>query len=233
MAKQTTKIKNLHEKCKLSLFVRPSKLKKGKMQEFFNSIPPVTKYLGAIIIGVALIVSVKLVDPGTIVFDPDLAFGKFQIWRFFTGLFFMGKISFNLILSIFFDLMMLRNLELAKFPTRHSQLVFVIILMGIINLTLSGIFGSYSCAHSLMGALMYFFGKMMPEARVYVMMFPVPAQWAPFINIIMAVAGGQHPIVSIIGILTGHIVFYLLYVLPVITDTPIFKTPRILVRYLD
>jgi hypothetical protein len=67
----------------------------------------------------------------------------------------------------------------------------------------------------------------------FLMIFPLPAQWVPFALMIMQYLSGGSILGSLIGIASGHIVFYLLYILPVIIGREVLKTPAFLSRWLD
>ena len=65
------------------------------------------------------------------------------------------------------------------------------------------------------------------------MIIPIPVAYLPFVGIVFAVIQNASIIPNVIGILSGHIVFYILFILPVEMGRPFLKCPKFLVDWLD
>lgn len=204
------------------------------MQEAFESIPPFTRIYGIIVIGLGLIVSLKLIHPIYLVYSFDLVFGRGEIWRLFTSIFFIGQLDFNFLLYIITSFMFIAGLERSHFSERTSNLVFIFILNSIFSLLLSTLFTSFSVGSSVLHSLEFIYAKLFPDQMVNLfMIIPVRVAYLPFVHLLLAVLQGGSMIPALIGIISGHLTFYLLFILPVEINRPILKCPECLVDWID
>lgn len=194
---------------------------------------PITFIWGAGVIVVEVLYTLSILPVYYIVYEPSLTFKKFQLWRLLTGILFYGKVNINTIISFAFNFRFIYSTETGIYNNRKSNFLFIIILCSILIYILSGMLHSFFLADSLTTAVLFICSKLIQGNAVIYGLIPVPIAWLPFINIIITVASGGGFLQIVIGIIAGHTVFFLLYVFPVITKTPILKAPRILQRYLD
>jgi Derlin-2/3 len=200
--------------------------------EFFNSIPPFTKYWGILILAFSLLTTLA-VPPALLVFDPSAVLHG-EIWRLFTSPFVLGRLDFQLIIQMFLPLSLIRTFEQSQYPNRLSVLVFMFIFMSIITFILSGIFDSGAIGSSLLTGFTWVCSRHYGNQVVQLfMILPVPLKWLPLVDLLMSFLQGGSLRHGIIGIVAGHTVFFLFYVLPVVLDRPILQTPPILSRLLD
>ena len=204
------------------------------MQDFLQTIPHFTLFYGCAVLGLGLIVTLRLVDPSFFIYDPELVFKRGEIWRLFTAPFYFGCLDFNLVFYIVASLSLIMSLETTHFNKRLSNFVFIFILNAITATILSTIFVSYALGKSVLVTMEYLFSKILSQNVVRLfMIIPIPAQYLPFVYIFLEVSQGQSIIPTIIGIVSGHIVFYTLFILPVEIGRPVLKCPQILVDLLD
>jgi hypothetical protein len=113
-------------------------------------------------------------------------------------------------------------------------MAFLFIMNAFFVLLLSTAVGSYHAARAMLSAFEYLYSKLFSEGVVQIfMILPVPVIYLPFVQIAIDMISKQSPIPNIVGIVAGHTVFYLLYILPILIKKPIFKTPAFLVQWLD
>jgi Derlin-2/3 len=201
--------------------------------EFINSIPPFTRAWGVAIIAIGILVTLNVVSPYVLVFDPQRVLHG-EVWRIVTSLFFVGRLDLNLFLHVVMSLYFVVPFEQKFYAQRLSAITFIFILTAVLVLALSGGMGSFSTASSMLMAFTYLCAKHLGDMEVRVFfLLPVPMRWLPFVNIGIAYLQAQSILPSVIGIIAGHTVFFLLYILPVALGRPILQTPPILVRLLD
>jgi Derlin-2/3 len=201
--------------------------------EFLASIPRFTKYWGIAILAVSLSVTIGVVSPYFLVFAPYLVF-RGEIWRLITAPFFLGKLDLQLIFQLFLPFSLIRSFEQNMYPNRLSALVFIFILNAIFVFILSGLFGSLSVGSSMLTALTWVCVKHAGNQVVqFFMIIPLPIKWLPIADLLLGYLQGQSFVPGVIGIIAGHTVFFLLYILPVELGRPLLQTPPILSRLLD
>lgn len=202
--------------------------------EALQSIPPFTRVYGIIVIAISLTATLQLINPIYLIYIPSLVFKKGEIWRLFTAPFFLGKLDFNFIVYMLTSFMFVSSLEANHFQKRTSNLVFIFILNVILVLIISSILISFSIGRSVLISIEYLYSKLFSQGVVRLfMIIPVPAAYLPFVNIVFAVLQGGSIIPDVIGIISGHIVFYTLFILPVEMNKPFLKCPKFLVDWLD
>lgn len=203
------------------------------MENFFQNIPKFTRTYLVVVTGISLLVSFGVLDPYLCLFNPYLTFRKLQLWRLLLSPFFLGKLDIDMIFRIFSCYGFFRKLEEQHFQNRLSTLVFVFISISFFTFLFSGLLGSLSVGSSCYTGMIYFYSKIFSEEMIRFIVIPMNIQYYPFACAILNLILGGSMIPVFIGILSGHIVFYLFYILPVLTKKPIFKTPNFLVRILD
>jgi Derlin-2/3 len=198
--------------------------------EMLNQIPPFTRVWGIGILVASLLVAFHVVSAMDLVFYAPFVL-RGQVWRLFTSAFFMGDLQINLIIQVFFSLMFIKNLEQQLYSRRLSAMIFIGILLLIIIQILSSLLTSLSICDSLLHAFAFIYSKLFTGANVnFLMIFTIPIQYYPFLQLLMPLLMGGSIIPGLIGIVAGHLVFYLLFVLPLLIQRPILRTPRALVR---
>ncbi|KAH0788041.1 Derlin-1 [Histomonas meleagridis] len=201
--------------------------------ENLANIPIFTKIYGIVVLSFGLLVSLKVVNPLYLIFLPQAIF-QGQIWRIFTAPFFLGKLDMNLIMRILSSFMMVKKLEEQHFSHRLSNLIFIFILLCILTMSLSAIFGSFFVGSSVLSGLIYIYSKLYSNTMVNLMMvIPINVQWLPFTSLLIDLLNNMSMLPDLIGLASGHIIFYLLFVLPVLIKRPLLKTPTFLSRLLD
>ena len=201
--------------------------------EIVNQIPPFTRFWAGGILLCALFITAGVLDPFSIFFSPKQILAG-QVWRIFTSLFFLGELKVSLLINVVMAFTSIKTLEESQYTNRLGTLVFTFILVAFFVQVLSGILGSYSICRSMMQAFGYIFSKMFPSQRIVLMMiFPIEVRYLPFAYLVIDLLNKHSIIPALIGIVSGHIVFFLLFLLPIILRRPILKTPAILVRLFD
>jgi hypothetical protein len=204
------------------------------MEGLLNDIPPFTKYWGAGLLLSGLLITTSIVHGSDLVFVPSLVFQRGEIWRIFTAPFFVGKLDLGLIIHAFFPLMLIRHFENRLYQNRLSLLIFMFILMAVFVLPLSSLFRSYMTGTSMLLAFEWVYSKMFSSGMVHFLMFiPLRLQWLPFAEMVIMLLQGGSIAPGVVGMIAGHTVFFLMYILPLEIGRPVLKTPRILARWLD
>ena len=202
--------------------------------EIIKQIPPFTRFFVG---GVLIIATLSSFPPSNslyFIFSIDDIFHRFQIWRIFTGVFFMSTLSLSLFISLLIEGKILADLENLFFKKRLSNLVFIFILAWILSIVMCIWFKQFDLSECIYASLLYLFSKVMPDIQVVVMfVIPMRVAYLPFVRIILHILSSTNPIPTLIGSFVGHIIFFFLFLLPVQIKRPIFKSPNFLVTMFD
>jgi hypothetical protein len=202
--------------------------------EMFQAIPPFTKVWAGAILLLGLLASTDVVNPVFLIWSFERVVKYRELWRILTGPFFLGKLDLQLVINMFWSFNFIKNMEQRMFSQRLATLVFIFVLVAFCVLVLSSILGSSGVGGSVLQGLTFIYSKLFSTEQVNFMMFlTIPVQWLPFATLALHFIAGGGIIPSVIGILSGHLVFYVLFILPVIRKKEILKTPAFLTRLLD
>ena len=192
----------------------------------------VTLFITLVQITFYILVSKKIIQPEDYLFlSKNQTFGQF--YRLFTGVFieqaYYSWYFICLPISSLFDL------ERKTFSNRRSNLIFVLILFFLFT----DFFSLFlPCSQNIVFylSITVFASKLFSDMRVHVIFFDITLQFVPFFFMITDIvfSGKYSRILDyFLAILVGSLVFYLLYILPVITGRALLKTPHILTVLFD
>ncbi|KAF8819785.1 Der1ER1 [Cardiosporidium cionae] len=214
----------------------------GGPEEWFRSLPPVTKWLGVATFVLTLSWTLQLVDPMLFLFDRSLVFQKLQIWRLFTAFLFIGKFSFGWLMHVYLWVQFSGQLEKNSIFTSAgpgSYLWFILLQMLMINL-LGLIFywptGLPMLGGSLLFAIIYYWSRRESLSPIRVYFITVKGYQLPFVMLLFHLLMGESVWADVIGWLTSHLYYLIRNVLPSEGNIwppqrfgdPLSKTPQFL-----
>ena len=213
-------------------------------KSFYFQLPPMTRYYLTSVFATATIAT--YIKPLQILvyyifLDYDLAFKKFQFWRLFTNVLFIGGFSSTF---LFFVVMVYLNLKSAEqnaivlraYAVFVMMIVYLLIFLNVVNILSSKIFGfkaGFTLAQQLFLALIYISSKREPQKIVTLYFFRMKNAFFPYALILLNIVSGGGIYDNIIGIIVGNIYFVLKDVLPESKGLDILKTPKFLVDLLE
>jgi Derlin-2/3 len=200
-------------------------------QQWWDSMPKVTKYLVVFILLLTVLTQFQVVSPYSLILDFEFIFSRYlQLWRLVTNLFYFGGFSIGLIFNLMFFIQFSSRLEKDYFEGRTADFVFML-LVGAIPMTIAAwMFGVYLLSSSLLMFLVYISCNKNPQGQLGLMFIPVtiPSRYFPWALMGLHILMGASPIPDLIGIVAGHIYHYLDDFYPRHYGNRILKTPQFL-----
>ncbi|XP_063769067.1 derlin-3 isoform X5 [Pseudophryne corroboree] len=180
-----------------------------------HHIPTVTRaYTGACLLTTAA-VQMQLITPFQLYINPDLIFRKLQVWRLVTNFLFFGHMGFSFFFNLIFVYRYSKMLEETSFRGRTADFVFMFLFGGLL-LTLFGMFTGLSFlgeAFTLM--LVYVWCRRNPFIQINLFgLLTFRAPFLPWVLMGLSLIMGASSLVDFLGIITGHIYFFLEDVFP-------------------
>ena len=210
----------------------------------YFKIPPITRYyLTSIFITAAIATYIQPLQ--TIILyiylDYDIALKKFQIWRLFTNLLFVGGFSTPFLFFTIMIYMHFKNVEqnaivLRVYAKFIMMLFYLLLFLNILNIFSYKIFGfkpGFTLAQQLLLAFIYIDSKREPQKMINLYFLPIKNALYPYALIVFNIISGAGIYDNIIGIIAGNIYFVLVDVLPVSKNLNLLKTPKFLVDLLE
>ncbi|MES1919106.1 Derlin-2 [Bonamia ostreae] len=199
-------------------------------QEWFKSIPTITKTYMVSVFAFTFADSVNLISPLQIYLNYDLVFKNYQFWRIITNFFFFGKFGFNWLINIYLLYTHSSALELNYFNGENGvpEYLFVLFFCASICLSIALSFpflGLYFLSQSLVCSILYIRTRKEPFSRVALFGFVISNWQLPFMYIFLDILTGQSPIHSFMGIGIGHIYHFLVDIVPKVYGVNILRCP--------
>ncbi|KAJ8750915.1 hypothetical protein K2173_016096 [Erythroxylum novogranatense] len=197
--------------------------------EFYQSLPPISKAYGTLCLAFTTAYQLGIIDWQLIALSYKLAFSHFQIWRLITNFFFLGKFSINFGIRL---LMVARygvQLERGPFDRRTADFIWMMIFGALTLLALSAIPFFYNpfLGVSLVFMLVYVWSREFPNAQINIYgLVTLKAFYLPWAMLALDVIFGSPILPDLLGIIAGHLYYFLTVLHPLATGRNLLKTPR-------
>ncbi|VFQ74496.1 unnamed protein product [Cuscuta campestris] len=197
--------------------------------EYYKSLPPISKAYGTACLAVTVAFALGVVNPANIALLPELIFYRFQVWRLISNFFFLGKFSINFGIRL---LMIARygvQLESGPFQRRTADFLWMMIFGALSLLVLSFIpyFWSPFLGVSLVFMLLYVWSREFPNANINIYgLVTLKAFYLPWAMLGLDVIFGSPIMPDLLGIIAGHLYYFLTVLHPLSTGKTLLKTPK-------
>ncbi|KAG2453542.1 hypothetical protein HYH02_001761 [Chlamydomonas schloesseri] len=207
---------------------------------WFESLPPITRTYAASLFIVTLVWRFGFVNIMWFALSWPRVATHFEVWRLVTNFFFMGKFSFNWIIKMLWLLSYGTTLERETFAFEPADFLYMMLFGAgsMLGLSLVLLFGlgipMFFMADSLIFMLLYVWSRQFPQQQVSIYgLFKVLAFHVPFVFVgIEFLMAGAVPYASLLGIVVGHMHYYLTVLYPAIGGPRLLVTPRFLKNLL-
>ncbi|KAI7988561.1 Derlin-1 [Camellia lanceoleosa] len=196
---------------------------------FYNSLPPVSKTYGTLCLLFTTASQFGLYNPKHIALFYPLVFSRFEVWRLITNFFFLGNFSINFGIRL---LMIARygvQLENGPFQRRTADFLWMMIFGAFTLLALSAIpwFWSPFLGVSLVFMLLYVWSREFPNANISIYgLVSLKAFYLPWAMLALDVIFGSELMPDLLGIIAGHLYYFLTVLHPLASGKNILKTPK-------
>ncbi|XP_057957687.1 derlin-1-like isoform X2 [Malania oleifera] len=196
--------------------------------EFYNSLPPICKAYGTICLLATTAFHLGLYHPAHIALSYQLIFSRFQVWRLVTNFFFLGKFSINFGIRL---LMIARygvQLEQGPFGSRTADFLWMMIFGALSLLALAAIPMLWTpfLGVSLVFMLLYVWSREFPNAQINIYgLIALKAFYLPWAMLALDVIFGSSILPDLLGIIAGHLYYFLTVLHPLAGGKNILRTP--------
>ncbi|XP_053992832.1 uncharacterized protein LOC128883955 [Hylaeus volcanicus] len=214
----------------------------SSLEDFFKTMPPVTRALLVATFSVTIGVVTHVISLDSIFLNWELVLSKFQIWRVLSEFFYIGPFSISWLFHMYFFVQYASKLEKHScftYPAAQSGsfLYFIILQMLFLNSLSLLFFSSYrtpSLALPLHFAVIYYWSKMEAFQQVFLWGFQLSAWQLPYALLVLNFLLGQSIMQDLLGLFSGHMYYFLRNVLPAENNIHILKTtPHFLNKLAD
>ncbi|XP_034710262.1 derlin-1.1-like [Vitis riparia] len=196
--------------------------------EYFRSLPPVSKIYGVACLLTTTAYSLQLYSRGNIALSYELVFKRFQVWRLVTNFFFLGPFSFAFAFRLLIIARYGVSLERGPFDKRTADYVWMLIsgalsllVMAAVPYLLSEFMGA-----SLVFMIVYVWGREFPNAQIdFYGLVSFKGFYLPWIYLALDLLLGNRLMPDILGMVAGHLYYFLTVLHPLAGGKNILKTP--------
>ncbi|XP_022750146.1 derlin-1-like [Durio zibethinus] len=196
--------------------------------EFYKSLPPITKAYGTICVVATAALHLGLYRLEHIALIHKLVFSDFQVWRLLTNFFFLGNFSVNFGIRLLMIARYGAQLEKGPFERRTADFLWMMIFGALSLLALSAIPMLWSAflGVSLVFMLLYIWSREFPNAQVNIYgLVALKAFYLPWAMLALDVIFGSPLVPDLMGIIAGHIYYFLTVLHPLAGGRNILATP--------
>ncbi|PSS15553.1 Derlin-1 like [Actinidia chinensis var. chinensis] len=196
--------------------------------EFYNSLPPISKAYGTLCLLFTTASQFGLIHPAYIALIYRRVFTRLEVWRLITNFFFLGPFSINFGIRL---LMIARygvQLENGPFQRRTADFLWMMTFGAFTLLVLSAIpwFQTPFLGVSSVFMLLYVWSREFPNANINIYgLVTLKAFYLPWAMLAMDVIFGSKLIPDLLGIIAGHMYYFLTVLYPLSSGKKLLKTP--------
>jgi hypothetical protein len=190
------------------------------------ALPPLTKSAVLLSATFTVLTYLDICDWHRFYFDPKRILRDHEYWRCLSGPFFLTSQLWPFLAAYAAFPLIIRNIENRLYFKRKSTLFFIFLLV----VTLAEICG-FALHFVSVGAVTwlafeYLAGRLFP-ADTIAPGLGIKLKWFTFLHaFLLSMSVGMKPVIC--GLVIGHVMFYVLYLLPLRLSRQILRTPTVL-----
>jgi len=210
--------------------------------EWYKELPIVTRsYLTACLV-TTFAIEFGFVRILSLYLNFDLIIRHGEFWRLLTNFFYFGQFGIGYFFHMTFLVHYSRSLEELTFRGKASDLIFCY-LFGAVSLLILNVILWYTnwfsnvliLGPSLVFMIVYVWARRNPDVKMsFLGLFTFNAPYFPWVIIGLETMIGQNwSILDLLGLIVGHLYYYLSYAYPKLSNRNLLKTPEILRHVFD
>mmetsp|Transcript_59070 Transcript_59070/g.101730 ORF Transcript_59070/g.101730 Transcript_59070/m.101730 type:complete len:256 (+) Transcript_59070:76-843(+) len=204
-------------------------------QAWFYGLPPITRALFVAVLGSTTGSSLGFINPHSLILDWGLIWNKFEIWRLFTNFIFYGPFSFPFLIALYLLVQYSTRLEESPFNTgaggTSADYGWMLCIGMALLCGMAYVFQMPLMGQPLSFMILYVWTRKNPDEQTSLFGFKVQALYLPWALIAFNLLIGNDVFSYFMGVVAGHIFYFLHYVAPAAYGWDIIKTPSFLISY--
>ena len=199
----------------------------------FNDIPPVTRLYLAAIIGCTLGLKANYVQPLQLYFNPKLVF-QGEYWRLISSFLFFGSFGIHFCFNLLFIYRYCKSLEEEHYRGKTAEFLVFFVFSAVLIIITGLVLNLPWLGMSFTQVFVYVWSRRNPYTLLNFLGFIVRAPFLPYAFMGFSYFLGGDPTDDLIGIIVGHIYYYLEDVFPNLEGGfKMLGTPEFLKRLLN
>ncbi|KAJ7949485.1 Derlin [Quillaja saponaria] len=196
--------------------------------EYYRSLPPVSKTFGVACLMTTAALHLQLYNLSSIALFYSDVVKRLQVWRIFMNFFFLGPFSLPFAVRLIMIARYGVSLERGPFDKRTADYVWMLIFGALSLLVMAAVPFLWSpfMGVSLVFMIIYIWGREFPNARISIYgLVSLKGFYLPWAMLALDLIFGNPIKPDILGMLAGHLYYFLTVLHPLAGGKYIFKTP--------
>ncbi len=196
------------------------------LEEWYKEMPIVTRTYLTLAFATTVLCSLDVISPFTVYFNLQLITQKMQLWRVVSNFFFFGNLGLDFLFHMFFLTRYCRLLEEGSFRGRTADFVFMLLFGASLLLVCASLAHIQFLGQSLTFMMVYVWARRNQHVNMsFLGLFNFTAPYLPWVLLIFSLALGSNPLVDLIGMVAGHLYYFLEDIYPAMRGRRLLKTP--------
>lgn len=199
------------------------------VEEWWKSIPPITRTYISLAVITTGAVSLDVVTPFKLYLNWELVFKKVHIWRVLTNFLYFGNLSLDFLFHMFFLYRYCKMLETHSFRGRTADFLYMLMFGAALLLLVSPMTSIEFLGPSLTFMMVYVWARRNSRQPMnFLGLLNFRAPYLPWVLLLFSFVLGSSPSMDLLGVFAGHVYYYMADVYPAMAGVALLKTPRIL-----
>jgi Derlin-2/3 len=201
----------------------------NSIEDWYNQIPVVTRVYLTLAVVTTLLCALEIVSPFSLYFNWNAIVYKFELWRILTNFLFFGLFGIEYVFHMFFLVRYCRLLEENTFHGRTADFLFMLLFGGTIMTVLAPFLNVHFLGSALSFMLVYVWSYKNEHIQMsFLGLINFTAPYLPWVLLVFAVLLGASPVMDLLGLLAGHLYYFLEWEYPRIRGVKVLHTPALL-----
>lgn len=197
-----------------------------RIEDWYKQIPVITRSYVTLSFLATVGCSLEVISPLKMYFNAGLIYKKFEIWRLFTSFLFFGTLGIDFLFHMFFLTRYSKLLEETSFRGRTADFFFMLLFGGTLLIIIAPFFNIKFLGIALTFMMVYVWSRRNPSIRMnFLGLFNFTAPYLPWVLLGFSLVIGSQPLLDFLGIVVGHIYYFLEDIYPRISGRRLLKTP--------
>mmetsp|Transcript_40658 Transcript_40658/g.96552 ORF Transcript_40658/g.96552 Transcript_40658/m.96552 type:complete len:264 (-) Transcript_40658:623-1414(-) len=183
-------------------------------ETWYLEIPIITRCYFTISVVTTLACYFDLISPFTLYLNYRLIWEKMEVWRIFSNFFFFGMPSLDFVFHMYFLVRYCRWLEETSFRGKPSDMFTMILFGASLMLVIAPFSSVFFLGHSLTFMMVYVWSRRNDHRMNFMGFFFFNAPYLPWVLLVFSMILGASPVVDLVGIIVGHLYYYLEDIVP-------------------
>eukprot|EP00913_Durusdinium_trenchii_P011924 g11201.t1 len=205
-------------------------------EQWYKNLPILTRIALTAFFVTTVFVQLGFLDPMLIALNWPMVINKLQVWRLLTPVSFFGTFSFQFLFQMYFFSSFSSKLEQNQAFSQPGDYLFFlllqILLLDVISLALAWPAGFPFLGPSLVFAILYYWSRREPYAKLSFFSFSIQGYQFPFALLFFQLLIGGNIWMDLLGLASGHIYYFLAEVVPQEYGYTFIKTPAVLTNFM-